>query len=316
MELIFEVIEPSGRVHQCRKLSGQQIRIGRAFNNDLILTDPTVDPYHAVIEMTDNGQMLIKDLGSVNGTFGEGKQRIQTEMALNSGSEYLLGKTRIHVFSPDHPVAATAKIGNTENVMDYLGNPLLLTAAFLLTFTLYAGSQWLNMFSGFKWQGIANVSLMIFGSALAITIFWAVIGRILRHESHFWKQATIILVFMIAQFLLSIIYDLVLFNTLDYMFSMAVMILLECVLVAVLLWFNLYLATNQTGAQRLKTAISIALVLMLLSVYSEFLFREDFTETPDYVRVLKPPVYHLGGTISEEEFITNAASVFSKLDAE
>jgi len=316
MELIFEVIEPSGRVQQCRKLGGQQILIGRAFNNDLILTDPTVDPYHAVIEMTDNGQMLLKDLGSVNGTFDEAKQRIQADMPLISGSEYLFGKTRVYMYRPDHPVAATTRIGNAENAMNYLGNPLLLSAAFLLTFSLYAGSQWLNMFTGFKWQGIANVSLMIFGSALAITIFWAVIGRILRHELHFWKQATIVLIFMIAQFLLAIFYDLILFNTLDYMFSMAIMILLECVLVAVLLWFNLYLATNQTGAQRLKTAISIALVLMVLSVYSEFLFREDFSEIPDYVRVLKPPVYHLGGTISEEEFITNAASVFSKLDAE
>ncbi|MEX2354143.1 MAG: FHA domain-containing protein [Gammaproteobacteria bacterium] len=316
MELIFEIIDPTGRRHTCQKLSGERLSIGRAFDNDVILTDPTVDPHHALIERDEKGEWILRDLDSLNGVYDGHKNRVHGSAGLVPGSEYRLGKTCIHIYTPEYKVPAASRIGGAVQAMDLLGNPLIVMAAVLLTFSVYALRQWQNMFGAFEWQDIVNISLVIFGSALAITIFWAVIGRILRHQANFRKQWTIVLIFMVGQYLLSILYDLVLFNTLDYMLSMAVMILFECVLVAILLWFNLYLATNQSASQRLKTAVAVSLVLMVLSVYSEFVFRPEFSATPDYVRVLKPPLYLFAGTVTEEEFIADAADVFARLESD
>ena len=75
MELIFEITDQSGRSHQYRRLSGERLTVGRAWDNDLILSDPAVNPHHAIIELDENRQLMITDLDTLNGTqAGEDRQ--------------------------------------------------------------------------------------------------------------------------------------------------------------------------------------------------------------------------------------------------
>ncbi len=57
------------------KISGEQIHIGTAQNNHLVLNDPTVSRYHVEISCSRSG-LLIVDHGSTNGTFA-GPVRIE-----------------------------------------------------------------------------------------------------------------------------------------------------------------------------------------------------------------------------------------------
>jgi len=57
--------------------------IGRDTSSQIVLNDKLVSRRHAELTFLDNGQVIIKDLGSVNGTFVNGK-RI-TECYLNAG---------------------------------------------------------------------------------------------------------------------------------------------------------------------------------------------------------------------------------------
>ena len=61
----------------------QTFIIGRDATNQIVLNDEKVSRRHAQLTVQDNGQVMIKDLGSVNGTFVNGN-RI-TESYLNSG---------------------------------------------------------------------------------------------------------------------------------------------------------------------------------------------------------------------------------------
>lgn len=316
MELVFRIIDQAGHRHELRRLGGPILRIGRAFDNDLVLTDPTVSPCHAVIEETPDGRVVMRDLDSLNGVYlgGRRRQRVTGETELVSGGVYQLGKSRVVVYSTDHPVPETVRIGGTDNAIELLDNPLILAGAVLLAAFIYGAEQWLNMFSGFEWRAVANVLLVVLGSSLAVAIFWAVVGRVLRHESHFKKQFTVILFFLGAQFFLTGLYDILLFNTLDVFLSTAVLVVFQAALLGGLLWLNLYLATNQTPAQRARSAAIIAVLLVVLSLYSEVIFRPEFSETPDYVRVLEPPFLHFSGSVPEEVFLADAAMVFERLE--
>lgn len=53
------------------------IKIGRDDTNDVIINEPRVSRNHAIITILDNGEYEIKDLGSSNGTFVNGKQIIK-----------------------------------------------------------------------------------------------------------------------------------------------------------------------------------------------------------------------------------------------
>jgi hypothetical protein len=76
------------------------------------------------------------------------------------------------------------------------------------------------------------------------------------------------------------------------------------------------MATNQSARQRTRSAMLIAGSMIVLSLYSEISGRDDFSDVPDYIRVLEPPALHFGSGVSEEDFISAATGVFDRLDKE
>lgn len=68
-----------------------QQKIGRGSAVDIFLDDVTVSRAHAVIE-NDGGSCLLKDLGSLNGTYCNGANIV--EVRLHNGDEIQIGKFR------------------------------------------------------------------------------------------------------------------------------------------------------------------------------------------------------------------------------
>jgi hypothetical protein len=199
MELVFKVQTQPGRTEDIRKLEGERITIGRAFDNDLILPDAEVSPHHAVIETDENGHLLINDLNSLNGLYSDHEQKIYGNAAIKSGSQFRIGKTVICIFAPDHPVPDALDNREVSTLPQILDNPFAFIIALFLVSLIHAMDEWLNMFAEFKWQEIINTELIVLGGTLLTGIFWSVIGRVFKHEANFKKQITVILVF-IAQY--------------------------------------------------------------------------------------------------------------------
>jgi ABC-type multidrug transport system ATPase subunit len=72
--------------------NGQDIRIGRTADNDIVFASPLVSRHHAVIEKTGNGFRL-RDLGSVNGTYLNGVPVRTAD--LSDGDEVWVGDERL-----------------------------------------------------------------------------------------------------------------------------------------------------------------------------------------------------------------------------
>ncbi len=68
--------------------SGATTRLGRALDNDIVVTDASVSRHHATIEAV-NGSFRLRDLGSQNGTF-IGSQRV-TDAPLGNGDSVRIG---------------------------------------------------------------------------------------------------------------------------------------------------------------------------------------------------------------------------------
>lgn len=69
------------------------IKVGRGSNNDVIIKDDVISTSHAIITVSDFGEVTIEDLNSKNGTFVNGR-RI-TKAILTSSSTVLLGNHSI-----------------------------------------------------------------------------------------------------------------------------------------------------------------------------------------------------------------------------
>jgi serine/threonine protein kinase len=69
------------------------LRIGRSEGNDYQIADPSVSGRHCEVALDGNGNLLVRDLGSTNGTFVEG-QRI-TEALMKPGQALRLGNVEL-----------------------------------------------------------------------------------------------------------------------------------------------------------------------------------------------------------------------------
>jgi pSer/pThr/pTyr-binding forkhead associated (FHA) protein len=72
-------------------LAGRQLTIGRAGDSDLIVDDEYASTHHAKLVFI-NGDWLIQDLDSTNGTFLDG-QKVSTPLAVAMNTQVRVGQT-------------------------------------------------------------------------------------------------------------------------------------------------------------------------------------------------------------------------------
>jgi len=72
-------------------LDADQVSIGSAKGNGLVVGDPTVSRFHLEL-MRDGGDILVSDLGSTNGTY-VGPVRITQPTTIGLGVQVRVGKT-------------------------------------------------------------------------------------------------------------------------------------------------------------------------------------------------------------------------------
>jgi adenylate cyclase len=119
---------PSGRNYSF-DLAKDEVSVGRELKNDLILDDPRVSRYHALVLTTSEGHRL-RDLGSGNGTFVN-SQRIpaNSDFKLTNNDQIKLGSS-ILTFQSNDPLRT--KFSDTDSLREIVQktpNELLVTKA-------------------------------------------------------------------------------------------------------------------------------------------------------------------------------------------
>ena len=86
------IIEQPGVTPMTVPLSGEQIRFGRAEDNDVVLVADEVSRHHAVLYRR-AGKMVLQDKNSLNGTYVN-RKRIERHQ-LFDGDEMQIGKFKL-----------------------------------------------------------------------------------------------------------------------------------------------------------------------------------------------------------------------------
>ena len=77
---VIEVRGRDGQLIERVRSAATPIRVGRAFDNDLVLDDPRVSRRHALLRRVDDG-FRVEDLGSTNGVFLNGVRVVRADLA-------------------------------------------------------------------------------------------------------------------------------------------------------------------------------------------------------------------------------------------
>jgi hypothetical protein len=99
----IETLARNGDVLQRQRVDSLPIRLGRGYDNDLILDDDYAAASHARIELDDAGRLVLRDLGSTTGIVHLGRRL--PEVVLLGDTVVRIGHTSLRVRAASFPVA-------------------------------------------------------------------------------------------------------------------------------------------------------------------------------------------------------------------
>jgi FHA domain len=282
------------------------IRIGRSYDNDLILDDPYVAANHALIERSVDGSLQILDLNSENGLVVDGKK--QSQIILDN-HVVRLGHTNLRV---RHAGSQVANALLDKAAHRWEGWPPAI-AGLILVFFSVLGSTWLNASESFSFiSAIAVISLILF-LILLWCGGWAFATRMISGGStRFGRHIFIVgcAIILIDLWNISSI-------TLAYAFSLSFLTrygsLLEVVIFAGMVFFHLMMINSQRFKSFMHTSIIIA-VLGISSILISNYQRSGILADSLYMTYLLPPALRVSSDMPIDTFITEANQLKPELE--
>lgn len=310
-ELIhIEVLDRHGQVatrHVARTLP---VRIGRAYDNDLILEDPYLAPHHLVLERGPAGELELVDAGSRNGLFRAGaRQRIARE-CVDPEARYRAGKTELRIRSSAHPVADELVDASPRSVRA----PLVALLSVVAMAAVVLLDVWSSTFEKTELTKFASSPVL---SVLALVVWagaWGFAGRLFSGASRFAAHVIVGALTVISVFIAV--------NQSDYLaFALSMpgadYLALATVwaIVAWGLWRHLALTLRNAGRGAGLAAASVATAGIGLFVLYAYLDQVDDLNRMAFSTAIKPPAVRLVEGRGAAEFFQDAEALENRLAA-
>ena len=299
-------------LHRYHALDKSEIRIGRALDNDIILSDPTVEPYHLKILLDDEGKVELQNLASVNpARFNNTQEDIITSKTLPI--EFSLGRISARILSRSHRVPATKSLtshGRLQRLFGHWG-----WAAMLLTSCFMAGALefYFTSYNTLKWDDL--IKYVFRESVFSIAAFVATLSILERLLVNRWEIKPLIisvaLIYLNYQILSALVVEL------TYLFSSNLPISIfnlgwYLLFIPAAVSFYLIHVTHLAHRKSILLAILISSPFAVLAIMQNPAinsFVEDFSSAANYQKSLSPLNWHLSPTISIDEFINEASDL-------
>jgi hypothetical protein len=290
----------------------EEARIGRGYDNDVILDDPYVAACHLRIARDESGALVAEDLGSANGLFVNEDRRRVERVVLDGKGSIRIGRTRLRIRQAGHAVAPERISRPRVRIWPLVA---VLAAAVLGGESL---TMWLRETSEQKLGDHLGPLLMLCASVGAWSTAWAVLSRIFSGRARFERHLLIALGGLLALWLLNELTSYAAFA-----FSRRELIAYRYIVMWLLgagvcfLHLRQLSLSREIGRSRLKLKAGAVTVLALIAIGMQTLSQWEASETLDresFLRGLKPPMLRLVRPQTESGFFAAVASLQVKLD--
>lgn len=337
-KLIIEIVHPLRFLREYRSFDAPQIRIGRGYDNDLILGDPHVSAQHLIVRSSSSSGSssgdeqedgwVVEDLSRENGMYVRKLAKVMERAQLDPGDEIMIGRTHLRFFSPGYPVAATKLLVPTHPFFQRIEKSVNAWSILLVCTMVFTAHEYLTSIEDVSILKLASGSLGFLFMAFAWAGAWAFIGRMIKHKTQFAAQLSLVLLFLVAG-LMSV-------NISEYAGYSFNSVIVEIIVIAILLSGlgtaflvgNMTLATNMSLKKRVAVCSSIFLGFIAIPTLLYYSFKDEFNPNPMYFSSLKPPFAkvllpaghrspsgeNLSANRSVDQFLTETAGIFDFAD--
>lgn len=303
--LIIEVLPAHGHGVEKRYVleTGRAI-IGRSYSNDVILDDPFVSPKHLLVARNGTG-LFVKDLASENGTQVNGDMVLRDqELKIASGDEVCVGKTRLKLVLPDHPVEPARRLGSLVALRNFLDRSSVAAGFSFIMATITAWMVYQAAPEEKFWNSESLAAVL--GYLMIAASYAGVVGLVCYvklHRAHFKRHLA---VFNIATFFW-LFYEMgepfVLFWISSPGLLLAAKYVPAMVYMIAILWASLRLVRDTVKWSDVARLSSISVLIILLSAWGSQDIRFEFSNSPSFPDNLAPYLEPLSEPGSLEEFL-------------
>lgn len=297
-------------LNQYHRLEQFPVTIGRALDNDVILSDNSVSPYHLRLEQDAGGQVFAHNLSSENGTRLNKHQLGVQPVQVPIPSQLLLGNRKLRLASTEMPVETT-HVSRCAGLFMPFCKPLWAALLLLLTVVSLLLNDYLNV-------AVAKEPLYYISGILP-TLVWMlfatlVISGITRLFTHRWEFApalSVVSLFNLVPMVLEEISGwLSYFLTSDAPFTWLMTGVSGFVLIPALLYAYLHWVLSQKRLPALGIALvlsALPLGLRAISVLDQVTMANEFSSEPYYHQELSSLNIHANPPLSLDTYLQRAA---------
>jgi Inner membrane component of T3SS, cytoplasmic domain len=310
-EIIWiEILSRHREVAARFRLAGPEVRIGRGYDNDVVVDDPYVAARHLRLFRDDAGQLVAEDLGSANGMFvGGGRTRL-ARTPVDGKQPIRIGQTYVRVRDAEHEVEPERVVRPALRTV-----PIVLAVALLAAlFSIDALHVWLTQTSEPKALDYLTPLVWIGVGGFLWVGFWALLSRIFSGRSRFLPN---LLIALGGALVYSLYEEFAQFSAFALNWPTAGNYAYIAVwsIVAVVCFFHL----REVGPSRLVLKGALVTALFAAVIVVQSLQRSEVLQNSGReisTRQLMPPAFRLVPLRDEAAFFDDIAKVKAKLDAD
>jgi len=203
---LLEVIDRDGHVRQVWPIHAWPAYVGRALDNDVVLTDPHVAAHHFILDATDEGGIAVEVGETVNGiSVGAARlgRGLRTTLPVDADAvDLVAGRTRLRLRLAGAGLQAEEPLGALA-VRHLALAPTLAMAVLVLAglaFNAYLETDPENLV-----RGLGNTLLLALSAGAVWCSAWALLSKTITRQGHFGWHLRVFVVACLALLALSVV---------------------------------------------------------------------------------------------------------------
>lgn len=305
-KLIVEIQDRS--LNQYHVIEKFPTTLGRAFDNDIIISDKTISPHHLVIDADENA-ITITNLSTENGSnLNNQALAVGQSITVSIPTQLELGLRSIRLLTVDTPIERTM-LSTCRGIFAIFCHPIVVSLLALLTLAVillenYFSTEYSGSFINYISKIIPSLWFL-----LALTVLALGVNRVVRQQWDVWPSIAIASLFVLALPVLSEIgHWWSYFLTADWPRD-TLLLVNKFLVIPLLLFFFIYrlYGISKKAASGWALLLSAPIIVFqLVNLIDDWTIQANSVSELNFNRSVRASDLRLLPTLSHEEYMQQA----------
>jgi pSer/pThr/pTyr-binding forkhead associated (FHA) protein len=292
------------------KVAGPEARIGRGYDNDVVVDDPYVAARHVRIYRDEAGQLIAEDMGSANGmSLDRAKDRLE-RIVIDGTRPIRIGQTLLRIRDCTYEVEGERRVPTKRGLRRIV--PAVALGALILGADVL--KRWLTETGEPTISNYVTEALVVAATIAAWVGIWALMARIFSGHARFLNN----LLIGLAGFFVFTFYN-EFAQYLGFAWTWSIPASYEYVAVWLILGLTCFLHLREIGSTHLWPKGLIVTALLVIAIAAQTIQRSEafsVSGRQGIAQVLMPPAFRAVRLQDQDSFFGAIAGLKATLDSD